>query len=104
MGEKLMAALSMCRRAGALTQGSLAAERALSRGAPLALVSADASDRTKKNARIWANGTRVLELPYTKAELEYSLGRGFAVAAITDGNMATLVLGKIDDTEAKNAN
>ena len=87
------AALSLARRAGKLTIGSTATQKAISsKQAKLIVFASDVSPRTFRNF------TRILgDIPYVtlgvdQDELEVTMKRRFAVAAITDSNFKDLFL------------
>lgn len=98
MNDKVLQALSLAKKAGALETGADAAKAALLKGAPLALISADASERTERSVRSWAT-KRIVKLDCTSDEIAYVLGRGFAAAAVTDINLSKLILDNTTATE-----
>lgn len=94
MNDKLMSAIGLCRKAGALVIGADAAsEAAAAKKARMMLLACDAAERTVGNAQDAAanGGISVIRLPYTIEQLASGLGRGFAVAAVTDGGLAKLI-------------
>lgn len=99
MTDNALHALGLCRKAGALETGFTKAAEALEKGAPLALISADASERTANNILRIAGNAKTLRLDATNEELALALGRGFAAAAVTDANLAKLVLRAVGKAE-----
>ena len=99
MNDRVLFALSLCRKAGALAAGFEKSCDAAAAGAPLVLLTADASPRTKRAATERCSGTKVLELRETSRQLAQVTGKVFAVAAVTDQNLATLVAGAIGKQE-----
>lgn len=91
--DKLLSAVSMARGAGRLKIGFDAAADAVLKGAPIVLLASDASDRTIRNIlRICdENDAKAVELSRTQAEIEKTVGRKFAVAAVCDENFAVLI-------------
>ncbi len=90
--DKLLGAVSLCRRAGKLAVGFDATVKAVGKGAALVLMSNDAAERTTRNvARICEDIAQIVNLPYTQAEIEQATGRKFAVAAVCDENFARLI-------------
>ncbi len=90
--DKLLSAVSMARGAGKLKIGYDAAADAVLKGAPLVLLASDASDRTKTaTERFCEDMTKIVYLPRTQEEIENTVGRRFAVAAVSDGNFAALI-------------
>ncbi len=90
--QKVLGALSLCRRAGKLAIGADAVDDALSKGAMLCVAASDAAERTVRNTDAEERGAELLRLELTMSELEAGTGRKFAVAAVTDENMAKLVI------------
>ena len=102
--DRLLGSVSMCRGAGKLKIGFDAVMEALLAGAPLVLIASDASQRTRgsiSSAAI-AAGARVLELERTQEQILNTVGRGFAVAAVTDENLAKLVCNNHGDKKEAN--
>jgi len=90
--DRLLSAIGMCRKAGKLAMGYDAAAVAVGKGAPLVIVTADAADRTRKNIALVCEGrAEILETGRTMQEIERTLGRKLAVAAVTDQNFAQLI-------------
>ena len=91
MDRKLQSMIGLCKRAGKISAGAVAAEQAVkSRKASLLIVSKDASDRTKKDYRSMCEYRHV---PYLECgsmeELGHAVGDEFhAVLAVTDRGFA----------------
>lgn len=89
MTDKLMNALSLCRKAGAMTAGFDAVEEKLRKGeVELLFFASDVSEKTKKRVR--PGQTPVYELPYTQAELSAVTKKMSGVLAVTNENLAAL--------------
>lgn len=90
--DRLLSSLALCRKAGALAIGFDASLRALAKGARLCVAAADISPRTLKkfNEQREEKG-RMLPLARTQDEIEYTVGRRFALAAVCDDKLAALV-------------
>ena len=96
--DGVLSALGLCRKAGKLKIGMEAAQEALRAGAPLAVVSCDAAERTRRNAAAaCTKGARLVQLDCTMDELEAAVGRRFAVAAVSDTGLAQLVCNKLGE-------
>lgn len=92
MREKLLSALSMARGAGKLKIGLEASKEAAVGGAPLVVITNDASERTQRSIRECCTGnTEVMMLRETQQDIADKFGWKFGVAAITDNNFADLV-------------
>lgn len=93
MGEdRLLGALALCRKAGALAIGFDAAARALAKGAPLGVWASDISPGSlKRFLRTRGEGERIIPLARTQDEIEQAVGRRFALAAVCDDKLAALV-------------
>lgn len=89
--DKLLSALAMCRGAGKLQIGFDAAVAAVQKGASLIVMASDIAERTKRNMLLKKARARLIQLPYTKDEVEEAVGRKFAVAAVCDANFAQLI-------------
>ena len=100
--DALFQALSLCRKAGALTMGFDAVEDAAVRGkAWLVLAASDASEKTVQRMR-YAVGdlVDVLSMPLTQARLAEISRRPVAVYAVTDRNLAKLCFDRLADCGA----
>ena len=91
-----MGALALTRKAGKLKPGAENAEEALTRGAPLALVSSDVSERTLRNITRAAKRDLV-KLPVTQFEIYSGTGVRFVAAAVTDENFSKLILSSLNE-------
>ena len=93
MNDKLLSSLSMARGAGKLSIGFDASREAVESGAFLAIVTSDASARTRSGVRSFCEGRCPLaEIDETQDDIETKFGRRFAVAAVTDKNFAALII------------
>lgn len=98
--DKLLGALGLCRRAGALTAGFDAVKDAILAGrAYLVLVAQDASEGNVRRIR-WmcdevGDGCAVCQLPLTKQDLAAILHKAVGVLAVTDENLAVLCRAKL---------
>lgn len=92
MNDKLLSALSMARGAGKLKIGFDACRDAVMSGAPMAVIASDVSERTASAVHRFCEGLcSVVTLDETQSEIEMKFGRRFGVAAVTDGNFASLI-------------
>ncbi len=90
--DRLLSAVSMARGAGKLKIGYDATADAVIKGAPLVIIASDASERTRTAVeRFCEDMTTLVELSRTQEEIENSVGRRFAVAAVCDENFAALI-------------
>jgi ribosomal protein L7Ae-like RNA K-turn-binding protein len=98
--DKLMGALGLCRRAGALTVGFDAVKDAVLSGrAHLVLYTQDASEGNVRRIQ-WMCGEvgddcPVCRLPLTKQDLAAILHKAVGVLAVTDENLAVLCRAKL---------
>ena len=87
--------LGLALRGGHLAAGSDAVQSAAyAKDVRLLVLSADAAERTRRDARLWAERGQCLciSLPCGKAELGQALGRAeVSVAAVTDTGLAAAV-------------
>lgn len=90
--DKLYNALSLARKAGALTFGFDAVCQLLDVGrAPLLMVAADTAAGTQRRLGVSAAGQNIYRLPYTQQELAPLAGKPAGVLAVADKNLAGLV-------------
>lgn len=85
--ERLWNLLTICRKAGKMTMGLEPAKSAAMGGyAAGILVVTDASERSKKEARYFAQQYKisVSEIPFTKLEMAQAVGRAAGVYAVCD--------------------
>ncbi len=102
--RRVLFALALCRRSGALKMGFDEVLRAARGQADLVVVAADASPRTSRAVeRACADRVPLVKLTITKEEIEKGVGKAFAVAAVCGKNQAALVSGSLQDKEANNA-
>ena len=99
MMEQILSTLGLALRAGSVAVGEEPVG-ALCRAnrARLVLLASDAGGHTVRRAKSFVYGTNqpILQLPCTKAELGFALGRAScAVAAVTDAGFAALLLRKL---------
>lgn len=101
--DPYLSLLGMARRGGNLAVGEEpVAEACRLRSARLVLVAADASDNTRRRARHMAEESHLplAELPHTKGEIGWLLGRSScAVLAVTDMGLAAVVAVKLAQTD-----
>ncbi len=98
--DKLLGALGLCRRAGALTVGFDAVKDAVLMGkAHLVLYAQDASEgnvrRIQWMCREVGDECEALPLPLTKQDLAAILHKAVGVLAVTDENLAVLCRAKL---------
>lgn len=95
--DALFQALSLCRKAGALTMGFDAVEEAALKGkAWLVLTAADASPKTvRRLSGAVGELVDVLALPLTQQRLADISRRPVAVYAVTDRNLAKLCFDRL---------
>ena len=98
--DKLLGALGLCRRAGALTVGFDAVKDAVLMGkAHLVLYAQDASEgnvrRIQWMCREVGDACEALPLPLTKQDLAAILHKAVGVLAVTDENLAVLCRAKL---------
>lgn len=93
MNNKLFSAVSLCKRAGALTCGFDAVKQDVYKGkAVLVLTAADTSPKTKLRVeRFCEDFVSVADIPLTTDELTAITHKPTAVYGITDSNLAALV-------------
>lgn len=70
--------------------GAAASEEALLKGAPLAIVTSDVSERTMRNITRAAKHD-VVKLALSQYEIYEGTGVRFVAAAVTDENLAVLI-------------
>ena len=95
MNDRLLSAISLCRKAGKLRLGGdVAREEALSGGAKLMLLSADLAARSNRQTRFGC-GERVpvRELPFSMEELSRVTGRRCGIMAVCDEGFAKMISG-----------
>lgn len=92
MQSKLVFALSLCRKAGALVYGFDAVKESVGKGkAALVLCASDVSDGTRRRVeRFCEDWTDLLVLPQTQQELLAVSKKPTGVFAVTDPELAKL--------------
>lgn len=98
MNDKLMSALSLCRKAGKLRMGTdVVKEEVGTGGAALVLVAADVAERTERQIRFVCehNKVKVCKLPYSMEDLWQITGKQYGVYAVCDRGFAKMISGLI---------
>ncbi len=96
--NKLMGALGLCRRAGALAVGYEAVCEAARAGAPLVLVTYDTAKATRnKIERACVCSNRLETLPLSQQQLADILRKPVGVLAVTNADLAVLCLGAMPE-------
>lgn len=101
MNNALLSALSLCRKAGALTTGFDPVKDSVFTGkAILVLLAQDLSPKTAQRVRQFCEDfVDCLELPLTMEQLSAITRKPAGVFAVTDSNLAKLCRGKLPHTE-----
>lgn len=101
MNNALLSALSLCRKAGALTTGFDPVKDSVFTGkAILVLLAQDLSPKTAQRVRQFCEDfVDCLELPLTMEQLSAITRKPAGVFAVTDANLAKLCRGKLPHTE-----
>ncbi len=96
MGDSLFFALSLCRKAGALTIGfDAVTEKAAKGEARLLLLARDLSDKTRARILRAVENCPAHTLPYTQDELSSITKKPAGVLAVTNEDLAALCLAKL---------
>lgn len=92
MQNKLLFALSLCRKAGALVMGFDAVKDSVNQGnAYLVLCACDLSPATRERVvRFCEKETETADLPFTRLEISAISKKPAGVFAVTDENLAVL--------------
>lgn len=91
MADKLLGALSLCKKAGALVAGFDAVCESAEKGeAALLLFAADLSPKTRKRACDAAKNLPYRDLPYTQDEMQPITKKRVGVLAVTSPDLAAL--------------
>ena len=96
--EKLFGSLTMCRRAGRLALGFDSTKESIAEGkASLILLASDASEKTEKETRFFADkaGVPVMRTEADMNEIGWSLGKKCGVIAVCDEGFARAIADKI---------
>lgn len=99
MNDRLLSFLGLCKRAGYLISGTDTVVRTMNEGkARLVLTASDFSDNSLKSVKKAAAENKVTyrELPRTKDELSFALGKHCGVVCVTDKGFADKILTMID--------
>ena len=98
MQNKLLFALSLCRKAGALVMGFDAVKDSVNQGkACLVLCAGDLSPATRQRVvRFCQNETETEDMPLTQFELSAVSKKPTGVFAVTDENLAVLCRKNLD--------
>ncbi len=103
MNDRILGLLGLCYKAGKLSFGANLACEAVSRGAPLAIVSSDVSSNTEKRVRDKCAfyGCMFRKVSCTSSALGHAIGKESAVAAVavTDGGLSGRLIELIDLAE-----
>lgn len=94
MTDKLMGAVSLCRKAGKLVMGSdVCAEAVRARKAALVLLTNDLAERSAKRIRLVCEecGVKLLILPRGMEELAPVAGKSYGVFAVCDRGFAKMI-------------
>ena len=93
--DRLLSFLGICKRAGSLITGAETVTKAVNEHkALLVLYASDVSDNSLKAVRRAAdeNGVAVKELPRSKEELSFALGRLSGIICVTDEGFVKKIL------------
>ncbi len=93
MTDKLLSALGLCKKAGALKLGFDPVKEAVLKGkAYLVLTASDLSEKTKKRVCFFCEELcDVADLPFTQAQLMEITNKPTGVFAVCDANLTKLV-------------
>lgn len=97
--DRLLSFLGLCKRAGCLISGAETVTKAVREGkAQLVLYASDVSDNSLKGVVKAAEecGVTAKELPRTKEELSFALGKHCGIVCTTDKGFADKILTMID--------
>lgn len=103
MQDKLLSALSLCRKAGKLAMGFDPVKDSVFGGkAWLVLLASDLSPKTAQRVRLFCEELAdCAELPLTMEDLSYITRKPTGVLAVTDQNLAKLCRAKLAETAAR---
>ncbi len=94
MNDRLLSAISLCRKAGKLKMGSDAVkEEVVDGSAALVLLANDLASRSDKQIRFICehNKTKVRTLPYPMEELWQVTGKKYGILAVCDKGFAKMI-------------
>ena len=97
--DRLLSFLGICKRAGSLITGAESVTKTVSeKKALLVLYASDISENSLKAVSRAAdeNGVAVRELPRTKEELSFALGKLSGIICVTDEGFVRKILTMID--------
>ncbi len=103
--DKVLSVTGMAARSGHIVSGEFSTENTIKKmRAHLVIVASDASDNTKKH---FSDMCAYRKVPYAeyadKTSLGHAIGKEFrASLAVTDENLAKLILNKLEETEQLN--
>lgn len=103
MNDRLLSALSLCRKAGRLKMGGDVAREEIYKGsARLVLLASDAAERTVRQMRFACEegGVPLRMIPRTMDELWATAGKRYGVFAVCDSGFATMITGLLPPEEA----
>ena len=96
MNDRLLSALSLCRKAGRLTLGMDVCQQAAQDGtARLMLTASDLAPRSRRRIEETCEAVKlpIASLPYDMEQLWSVLGRRCGIVAVCDEGFANMVLG-----------
>mgnify|MGYP000891906902 CR=1 FL=1 len=96
--DKLVSAISLCRKAGKLKMGTEAVKEQISEGnAKLVLTASDLADRSKRQIRFVCDQYKlpVAAIPYTMENLSVVTGKKYGILAICDEGFAEMIGGLV---------
>lgn len=101
MADRLMGALSLCRKAGKMAAGNDMAAEAVTKGrAAVVFLAADTSPGTARRVTALCEGAcPVYKLPLSQQDVAAITRKPVGVLAITDESLAALCLGALADKE-----
>lgn len=102
MNDKLISAISLCRKANKLKMGfDVVKEEAAKGTAVLVLLVRDLAPRSERQIRFSCeqSGTKVSVLPYTMEELSVITGRNYGILAVCDNGFAKMIEGLLPPVE-----
>ncbi|MBQ3330615.1 MAG: ribosomal L7Ae/L30e/S12e/Gadd45 family protein [Ruminococcus sp.] len=100
--DRLLSFLGICKRAGRLISGAETVTAAIHEGkAKLALYACDVSPNSLKGVIKAAqdHGVAAIELPRTKEEISFALGKHCGIVCTTDDGFAKKILDLINDSQ-----
>lgn len=101
MNDKLMSAISLCRKAGKLKMGGDVVKEAVAAGEVFdVLLTSDLVERSDRQIRFSCEGSKakILVLPYTMEELWSVTGKKYGILAVCDAGFARMIEGLLAQT------